>query len=122
MKSFLFVFIGGGLGSACRYAMQLFVQNCWPERLAFPLKTFLVNIIGSLLAGLVVGHLLHHQSVWMPLLLVIGFCGGFTTFSAFSVDIVQLLQCKEYGIASLYILLSVVCCVVMTAIGIAITK
>ena len=122
MKSLLFVFLGGGLGSVSRYGIQLLTGYLWPNVSIFPLKTLLVNIIGSFAAGLLVGHLLNHPARWLQLLLVIGFCGGFTTFSAFSTDIIQLLQIKAYGMATLYLLLSVACCVVATGIGVFLMK
>lgn len=84
MKQILLVFLGGGTGSILRYLISKSLNNAT----ILPLGTFLVNVLGSLLIGFVLGlgfrqHLISSNGI---LLLATGFCGGFTTFSAFSYE------------------------------------
>ena len=85
MKQVLLVFIGGGTGSALRYLVGKIFNNTTQ---GFPWGTFSVNIIGSLLIGILMGMALKNSSLSenQTLLLVTGFCGGFTTFSAFAYE------------------------------------
>lgn len=105
IKNFLLVGIGGALGSMLRYAVYLAVtvKN-------FPLGTFAVNIAGSFIIGIVLALSLRDESFlnnW-KVFLATGICGGFTTFSSFSAENVTLLQHGKFGIALLYITLSIV--------------
>jgi fluoride exporter len=106
LKNIIFIGIGGGLGSICRYLMS-FALAKWID-MAFPLGTFLINILGSLLIGLLLGFfdktLLSDSA---RLLLVTGFCGGFTTFSAFSSENLNLILSGNWFTAILYSLLSI---------------
>lgn len=107
LKDALAVFLGGGAGAVCRYLLAVLLKN--PSRLpAFPLSTFLVNLVGSLLIGILSAYALKHPQDFKlyRLLLVSGFCGGFTTFSSFSYENIQLLQKGDYLTAFLYIFLS----------------
>ncbi|MEZ5046819.1 MAG: fluoride efflux transporter CrcB [Chitinophagaceae bacterium] len=112
MKSFLLVFLGGGLGSLLRYAISLLPIS---TSSLFPYKTFFINCIGSFFIGVLMYYFQALQSNTWKLLLATGFCGGFTTFSAFSFETLQLFQQQQYLIAILYILLSILlgigCCV-----------
>jgi CrcB protein len=91
----LIVFIGGGIGSALRYLISNRFNNF--ESL-IPYGTFLVNIIGSLLIGIVLGLSIKSEtfSQNQTLFLATGFCGGFTTFSAFAYENLQLLKNGDY--------------------------
>ena len=91
-KNFLLVFLGGGAGSMLRFGVSLIFPRS--NSFSFPLSTFLVNIIGCFLLGLIVGLVekYDHLSVPLQILLVTGFCGGFTTFSAFAYENVKMLQ------------------------------
>jgi CrcB protein len=87
----LLVLLGGGLGAPARYLLDRWVQS--RHRARFPWGTLLVNLIGCLLLGIVAGGLAHRA--WpddVYALLGTGFCGGLTTFSAFSVEAVELMQ------------------------------
>lgn len=95
----LFVFLGGGIGSALRYAVQ-----CALGAQAFPWATLAVNVAGSFLIGLFGA--LSAKFGWPEgtrLLLTTGLCGGFTTFSTFSKETLGLLQSGSYGTAAAYL-------------------
>jgi CrcB protein len=109
MNHFVAVFIGGGLGSLARYSIGL-----GTARLAqfFPLGTFLSNAFATLLLALFVVWLLPRldQHAWMHSLLVIGFCGGFSTFSTFSVDTFKLAESGQGLLAVANVLINVLVC------------
>lgn len=113
--NFLMVFIGGGLGSCLRYLISLWIPFKPPS---FPWATLSANlascfIIGCLIALLSKGQLSSHSK----LLLITGFCGGFSTFSTFSLEIVQLVKYGAYGTSITYGLLSVVLGSVLVFLG-----
>lgn len=85
MKQFVLVFIGGGLGSVCRYLIAKFLNNSATE---IPYGTFVANILGSFLIGLIFGLATKNEALNpnQTLLLATGFCGGFTTFSTFAYE------------------------------------
>ena len=113
IREFLAVGGGGALGSIARYALSngLLAGHAL---LGFPAGTFAVNAAGSLLIGILLTSLRSETAAW---LLVVGFCGGFTTFSTFSADAVRLLRTGEWGSAGLYVVLSVGVCVAFAALG-----
>lgn len=100
MKQLLIVFIGGGLGSALRFLLAKWLN----QPTGFPYGTFAVNILGSLLLGLVLGYALKNNSISSntTLLLATGFCGGFTTFSTFMYENHVFLKSGEFGLFALY--------------------
>lgn len=107
LKNFLIVFAGSGIGGMLRYTVQYFL-NTKPN--AFPTGTFLVNIVGCFCIGIL--YMLSEKAAWMNtewrLALATGFCGGFTTFSAFAMENVSLIRAGNYGLFALYVLLSIV--------------
>jgi len=107
MKHLLLVFLGGGLGSVLRYGVGKWAGGTWAP---FPLGTFTVNILGSLLIGLIMGLALRNSSVSQSsvLFLVTGLCGGFTTYSAFAYENYNLLKNGDLLTFSLYTLGSLV--------------
>lgn len=104
---------GGALGSIARY---LIAYGMLAEHtiFGFPTGTFAVNAAGSLVIGILLEMLHSQTTVW---LLVVGFCGGFTTFSSFSADAVRLLKAECWGSAALYIALSAGVCIGFAALG-----
>jgi len=121
MKNFLLVFIGGGFGSGLRYLIGKYLNSSLG---GFPIGTFTVNIIGSLLIGLILGYAAKENSLSQNqvLLLATGFCGGFTTFSAFAQENFQLLKTGDIMQFSIYTIGSIVVGLIAVFIGIYIAK
>ncbi|SMG40122.1 camphor resistance protein CrcB [Marivirga sericea] len=106
IKNILLIGLGGGLGSIARYATSQYADKYLSSVL--PYGTFIANILGSLLIGVLLGYLVDHPSQNFKLLLVTGFCGGFTTFSTFTYENFSYLQNGQIGLFLLYTLGSVV--------------
>ncbi|HUQ18949.1 MAG TPA: fluoride efflux transporter CrcB [Gemmatimonadaceae bacterium] len=115
-----YVAVGSALGGVCRLLMTAFVQQRIGS--AFPLGTMLVNITGSFLLGFIVRYSLGAPAVTPEIraLLTTGFCGGFTTFSAYSFETASLLEEGQYGRAGLYVVASVLLSVLATFAGFAV--
>lgn len=104
---FLFVALGGAAGAVGRYAISLI-----PVKTEFPLLTLLTNIIGAALIGFIVGIVGEKPEVSPHTVLFwkTGVCGGFTTFSTFSLETFALLEKRMYFAGGIYMVLSVACC------------
>lgn len=103
VRNILLVAMGGALGSVCRYLVSRMMES------SFPWGTFTVNILGSLLIGLLVGLVSKGTiSPDMKLLLVTGFCGGFTTFSTFANESLGMLKAGDTLLTALYVGVSVI--------------
>lgn len=101
------VFIGGGIGSLCRYGMSVLLINNKGSH--FPLATFLSNLLACIILALILVFLkdkIQHFPFLAPLLIT-GFCGGFSTFSTFSLETMELLNTGNYTWAILNVLVSV---------------
>jgi fluoride exporter len=123
MQSFLLVGAGGALGAMARYGATLLVGRWWSA--GFPLATLLINIVGSTLMGILVGLLSRYTPAWSAearLFAAVGVLGGFTTFSAFSLDAVTLMERGELLPAALYILFSVALCLAGLYLGLLLTR
>ena len=122
MKAILIIWLGGGLGSVCRYLVQLGVSRLLT--VSFPAGTFLVNISGCFVIGLLYG-LAEKYAVltaeWR-LFLITGLCGGYTTFSSFSYEGVSLFRQGNYSYFILYVGLSVFVGLLSTLAGMALGK
>jgi len=107
VQSFLLVFLGGGLGAALRHGVNLISARWFGT--AFPWHTLFENVSGSLVMGLLAGYfaMKGDASQHWRLFLTTGILGGYTTFSAFSLDAVLLYERGETGLAALYVLASV---------------
>ena len=116
MKSFLLVFLGGGLGSSLRYLVTI-AMNQYSKVL--PFGTFTVNMLGCLLIGLILGYAQKENTLTsnQTLLLATGFCGGFTTFSAFANENLELIKNGEIFNFSVYTIGSVLIGILAVCIG-----
>ena len=121
MKSFLLVFLGGGLGSGLRYLVTI-TMNQYSKFL--PFGTFTVNMLGCLLIGLILGYAQKENTLTsnQTLLLATGFCGGFTTFSAFANENLELIKNGELFNFSVYTIGSVLIGILAVFIGFYLTN
>jgi CrcB protein len=111
------IFFGGALGSLARFWLSSYIQSVFPKN--FPWGILLVNITGCLLIGLLAGFVAHRWEI-SPVyraMIFIGFLGGFTTFSSFSLDTILLWQSHAYGTALINITVSLFAGLGATALG-----
>ena len=114
--SYLLIGVGGALGAICRYSLGLAVMR--NRQGSFPLGTWIINISGSFLLGLLFQF--HAQGLiqdWAMMLFGVGFCGAYTTFSTFGNETVQLIVGNKLGLAACYVGTSVLLSLVAAWIG-----
>ncbi len=113
------VFLGGGLGSLCRYGIARGLQSF---SLQFPLATLLANIISCIILGMLFGWMIRQQidASWR-LLWMTGFCGGFSTFSTFSLETFQLFEAGAIAYGLLNVIISLLVCLFCIYLGLKIT-
>jgi CrcB protein len=104
---YLIVFLGAGIGGALRHGVNLAAARLFG--LEFPFGTLIVNVVGSLAMGLLAGYFAYRTGLpqHYRLFLTTGILGGFTTFSAFSLDAALLVERHAYGLAAAYVAVSV---------------
>jgi CrcB protein len=117
--TYLYVAIGSALGGMARYGCGVWIAS-WAGS-TFPWGTLIVNVVGSGLIGVLLG-LSERADTWFATvdarnLLMVGVLGGFTTFSAFSLQTFELLRAQQWGAAGANVLLSVALCLAAVAIG-----
>ena len=122
IRNIVLVALGGGIGSVARYLCQKWAYSIYPHH--FPWGTLVVNVIGSLVIGLLWGisfKSFESNESW-KLFLMVGLCGGFTTFSAYSLEGLALIEQQRYTTFFLYFTGSVVLGLAATFLGALVTK
>jgi len=120
MLNYLLVFIGGGLGSICRYGISDFLSR---YDHSFPFATLVANIISCLILGFLLGLSMKSESSHVhKFLLMTGFCGGFSTFSTFTNETFQLFQANQHLHALTNICLSIFVCLICIGIGVKLSQ
>ncbi len=119
---FFIVGMGGFLGSGSRYLFQRVISD--HISISFPSGTLLINIAGSFLIGIIfaLGDKTKIMTPEIRMFLAVGFCGGFTTFSSFSLDAYGLMKDGQYFYFSAYLVSSVMLCILATFAGIWLIK
>lgn len=110
--------LGGSLGAAARYLLSNFILRKSKSIQPFPLGTWIINISGSFILGVLANfHLADKIDDWLWYFVGVGFCGAYTTFSTFGYEVINLIQAKEFNLAIVYVVLSVVVGVISASIG-----
>ena len=122
IKNILLVLVGSGIGGASRYVVAEFIRQ--KNMLKYPLGTCLINIVGCFMIGLILGYYTKNttENSDIKLLLTTGFCGGFTTFSAFASENLYLIKSGNQLTVLFYIVLSVLFGILATFLGSIIIK
>ena len=116
MSNIILIAAGGAIGSSLRYTCSNIIKYIYPH---FSFGTLFVNILGSFFIGILMSYLKKNgvSENFIKYFLIIGLLGSFTTFSAFSFEIIELLNNKKFLISIFYILISVFLCITFTYLG-----
>ncbi|HHW38594.1 MAG TPA: fluoride efflux transporter CrcB [Bacillales bacterium] len=112
---------GGAMGAAVRFLLGDFINKKWAQKTKlymFPLGTWIINISGSFLLGVIAKyHLSNSIEEWVWYFVGVGFCGAYTTFSTFGYETIRLIEAKKMGMAIIYVLSSLVVGIVFALMG-----
>jgi len=122
MKTYILIFFGSGFGGITRYALGKLVALFWKH--GFPLPTLFVNVLACFVLGFVAGKIQQKlaYSAEIQLLVVTGFCGGFSTFSTFSYESLKLWETQQYFQLFAYLLSSVLFCLFAVLTGLKLSQ
>ncbi len=122
MLNLFAIFLGGGIGAVSRFLISLNMVKLFETNL--PVATFLVNAIGSFTIGFLYILFMEKTDLTpaLKLALTVGFCGGLTTFSTFSLELFEMISHQQFINAVAYAMLSVLICLLMTGIGVYCAK
>lgn len=117
MYNIIAIFLGGGLDAVSRYLVGINLARHFEINL--PISTFLVNVVGSFIIGFLYFLFVEKADISpvVKLALTVGFCGGLTTFSTFSLELFEMVGNHQFFHAFAYAILSVTICLIMSAIG-----
>jgi CrcB protein len=120
--NYVLIFVGGGLGASLRHFVNVTCAKCLG--LSFPWGTFIINITGSTVMGLIAGYLAFKGEASQPwrLFVMTGVLGGYTTFSAFSLDAATLYERGAIGLAAFYVMGSVAFSILGLFAGLALIR
>lgn len=121
MIKFFWVALGGALGASLRFISSSFFNLFYPN---LPIGTFFINVLGSFIVGLLINTLemRNYSEIFIKYFLIIGVLGSYTTFSAFSYEVIELYNNKKFLLSIIYILASVFSCIVAAYAGYTINK
>ncbi len=121
MINFFWVAAGGALGASLRFVSSSFFNLFYPN---LPIGTFFINVLGSFIVGLLINTLemRNYSEIFIKYFLIIGVLGSYTTFSAFSYEVIELYNNKKFLLSIIYILASVFSCIVAAYAGYTINK
>lgn len=122
MNIYLLVSLGAAIGGALRYWLSNYVYKFLPA--VFPYGTLAVNVIGSFIIGIIIFYFDQKQLISsnLRLFLTVGFCGGFTTFSTFSLETINLFRDSQFGVGILNIFLNLFLCLIGVYIAYLLSK
>ena len=110
--------IGGSLGAAARYLLGNLIRKGTQKIDPFPIGTWIINITGSFLLGVLTRfHLTNQISDWLWFFAGVGFCGAYTTFSTFGNETITLIQTNKLKLAAIYVVTSIIFGVISAMIG-----
>ncbi len=116
--NYLLVFIGGGVGACLRYLISLLTYK---SNSGFPLHTLIANTLACIVLGLLVYYLVEVDPR-LKLLIGVGLCGGLSTFSTFSIECFDMIQNGQYGMCLTYVLVSIMLCLAVFGVFVAVVK
>lgn len=122
LKNILLIGLGGAIGSVLRYLCSIAISKYFSS--AFPWPTLAVNVLGCFLIGIFLALFgrEHENQVDMRMLFMTGFCGGYTTFSAFALENLQLLQQGQLNLSVIYMIASIVLGLLAVWVGVAVVR
>ncbi len=121
IKNVLLVFMGGGLGSVCRYLIS---DISYFKKFVIPYPTLLTNLLGCFLIGLALGWSIKNSNIDSSIfiLFTVGFCGGFTTFSSFSQENLTLINNNQLSSLFVYVFSSILVGIFSVFLGLKVSK